>query len=231
MQERHPSPLLNNPHTAPPETRAPVSVTPTEGPLHRGSIKETIRIEWENVAVQKELREQLAAAKIDPLTGFPNRSALEDDIARYTEHSEYTGQEYLVVVLDVNNLKIANDKSEDKHTIGDKYLRGISDAIRENIYPGDAAYRVGGDEFIVLIPVDEHTPEVEVFQSKYSNRINKTVVELVDPDVDKVLRSNGYKPYVAAGVAKWDSRAERFGDVLISADRIMYDKKEESKAS
>jgi diguanylate cyclase (GGDEF)-like protein len=100
-------------------------------------------------------------ALVDPLTGLFNRRGLERDLRRERGRAERYGQRFSVVVLDVDGLKAVNDA--DGHLAGDLYLRSLAEALRHVLRKGDEAYRVGGDEFVILLPeVNEARAEVVV---------------------------------------------------------------------
>jgi diguanylate cyclase (GGDEF)-like protein len=82
----------------------------------------------------------------DSLTGLPNRRAFRERLDR-----EIAGRaEFALVLCDMDNLKTVNDTRG--HDAGDKALQGLADALRNELRRSDEAYRVGGDEFAVLLP-------------------------------------------------------------------------------
>lgn len=89
-------------------------------------------------------------ALVDPLTGLLNRRALERDLAREMAVAERRGRPLSVLTADVDGLKKVNDGQG--HTKGDEVLRSLAGALRAALRGGDSAYRVGGDEFVVLLP-------------------------------------------------------------------------------
>lgn len=97
--------------------------------------------------VSKSLRE---AALVDPLTGCSNRRALKEDLERAVAASKRTGLDVAVAVIDVDGLKQINDTHG--HAAGDATLKGVADALRSVVRETDDVYRVGGDEFVVVIP-------------------------------------------------------------------------------
>ena len=97
--------------------------------------------------VSSSLRE---AALIDPLTGCANRRALREDLERAVAGSHRTGLDVAVAVIDLDGLKQINDTHG--HAAGDSTLQDLSRALRAAVRDTDAVYRVGGDEFVVLIP-------------------------------------------------------------------------------
>jgi diguanylate cyclase (GGDEF)-like protein len=97
--------------------------------------------------VSSSLRE---AALIDPLTGCANRRALREDLERAVAGARRTGLDVAVAVIDLDGLKKINDTHG--HAAGDATLQDLSRSLRSAVRDTDAVYRVGGDEFVVLIP-------------------------------------------------------------------------------
>jgi diguanylate cyclase (GGDEF)-like protein len=82
----------------------------------------------------------------DTLTGLPNRRAFR---ARLTGEIE-GGAGFALVLCDMDNLKTVNDTHG--HDAGDRALQMLSDALRSQLRRSDEAYRIGGDEFAVVLP-------------------------------------------------------------------------------
>ena len=82
----------------------------------------------------------------DKLTGTYNRAAFIVDTDPYAVEPE----NYVVVVLDLNNLKYCNDHLG--HEMGDKYICDSAEIIRNTFGTIGSVYRMGGDEFYCLIP-------------------------------------------------------------------------------
>ncbi len=97
--------------------------------------------------VSSSLRE---AALIDPLTGCANRRALREDLERSVAGARRTGLDVAVAVIDLDGLKQINDTNG--HAAGDSTLQDLSRSLKSAVRDTDAVYRVGGDEFVVLIP-------------------------------------------------------------------------------
>lgn len=89
-------------------------------------------------------------ALVDPLTGLLNRRALERDLSREMAAAERHGRPLSVLTADLNGLKKVNDQQG--HTVGDQALQAVADALGSALRESDSAYRVGGDEFVVLLP-------------------------------------------------------------------------------
>jgi diguanylate cyclase (GGDEF)-like protein len=89
-------------------------------------------------------------AYTDPLTGLGNRRALQAHLEKVSASSGCA-----VLTLDLDGFKEVNDLLG--HTWGDQLLVAVADSIREAMPADAAAFRVGGDEFLVLVPGGEHS--------------------------------------------------------------------------
>jgi diguanylate cyclase (GGDEF)-like protein len=85
-------------------------------------------------------------ASHDALTGLPNRRAFMGRMMREID----TGAGFALVLCDMDRLKRVNDTHG--HEAGDKALRALAAALRGQLRHSDTAYRVGGDEFAVVLP-------------------------------------------------------------------------------
>lgn len=86
----------------------------------------------------------------DPLTGLRNHRAFQEDLARELQRVARSGLPLSLVILDVDGLKDINDRLG--HQAGDERLQAVAAAIRSSQRATDLAYRVGGDEFAVILP-------------------------------------------------------------------------------
>jgi diguanylate cyclase (GGDEF)-like protein len=82
----------------------------------------------------------------DTLTGLPNRRAFRRRLAREID----TGEGFALILCDMDNLKTVNDTHG--HEAGDRALQTLAAALRSELRRSDEAYRVGGDEFAVVLP-------------------------------------------------------------------------------
>jgi diguanylate cyclase (GGDEF)-like protein/putative nucleotidyltransferase with HDIG domain len=105
------------------------------------------RLEAARVAEVERLAE---IAMTDPLTGLRNHRAFHEDLARELQRAGRTGEPVALVLMDVDDLKAANDTHG--HHAGDERLRALADAIRSTRRATDCGYRIGGDEFAVILP-------------------------------------------------------------------------------
>lgn len=89
-------------------------------------------------------------ARVDGLTGLANRRALEETLAAEIARAVRFGHELSVVLLDLDRFKETNDRHG--HAAGDLLLREIGRLLRANARRGDIPARLGGEEFVVVLP-------------------------------------------------------------------------------
>ena len=89
-------------------------------------------------------------AVLDPLTGMLNRNALETRAVELEHLSALAGQPVGLIVADIDHFKRVNDRYG--HTTGDLVLTGVAERLREELRAFDLAYRIGGEEFLLLLP-------------------------------------------------------------------------------
>lgn len=95
-------------------------------------------------------RELSKLALIDPLTGAGNRRTMDDELElAFVEHQR-DGAAYGLLVLDLDHFKSVND--EFGHKAGDRVLIDFVSIIRSSCRHADQVFRLGGEEFVVLIP-------------------------------------------------------------------------------
>ena len=147
--------------------------------------------------------------KIDVLTGLFNRASYFDDFEK--SKKDITG----VVQLDMNGLKYLNDNYG--HVEGDNGLKRIASAISNNITRKMYAYRVGGDEFVV-IAINESEEQVLNFISKFKEELKTTKYYCSigyacrseeNDDIDKMLKLSEERMYLDKAEFYKSSEIER----------------------
>lgn len=104
-----------------------------------------------NIARQRSAEASLRhLATHDPLTGLPNRSLLSDRIGRVMAQAKRSGKGFAVLALDLDDFKKINDALG--HPVGDALLRDAAVRLGGALRDMDTLARVGGDEFIAVLP-------------------------------------------------------------------------------
>ncbi len=99
-------------------------------------------------------------AVIDQLTGMLNRKALGARTHELAQQSAVTGEPIGVIIADLDRFKCVNDTHG--HAVGDMVLKEVAYLLRKQLRAFDLAYRLGGEEFLILVPGSdlEHTAEL-----------------------------------------------------------------------
>jgi diguanylate cyclase (GGDEF)-like protein len=161
-----------------------------------------------NEAAQADLRR---LARTDPLTGTLNRLALEEAAGRLFGRAGVPG--LAVLMLDADHFKAINDRYG--HAGGDRVLAALAHGIGTRLRPGDVLGRVGGEEFLVLLPHTDLATATALAE------------ELRAHVASQPLRLDGLAQAitVSIGVAVRDA-ADGDADALIRrADRALYEAK------
>ncbi|MGT2486336.1 putative bifunctional diguanylate cyclase/phosphodiesterase [Methylobacterium oryzae CBMB20] len=89
-----------------------------------------------------------AMARLDPLTGLPNRLLLRERLAEALERLARSGECCALLLIDLDRFKPVNDTLG--HPIGDALLATVADRLRSTVRATDTVARIGGDEFVIL---------------------------------------------------------------------------------
>jgi diguanylate cyclase (GGDEF)-like protein len=133
-----------------------------------------------------------SAALLDSLTGLRNHRAFYEDLARDLGRQAHAGQPLALIMLDLNALKAVNDARG--HQAGDERLKTLAHTLQESFSGGDCAYRVGGDEFIVILPnarawdAVEATQRLQTALAKHTLDVRAGIAETNATDIDEVVR-------------------------------------------
>jgi two-component system cell cycle response regulator len=108
----------------------------------------------------------------DPLTGLGNRRTMEQRLEELTADAATSSRLLTVVAIDLDHFKVINDLLG--HEAGDQCLAFLADLLLANLRPQDSAIRLGGDEFIVLLPempVEQARGLAERFRSLHAQMV------------------------------------------------------------
>ena len=125
---------------------------------------------------------------LDPLTQLLNRRGLQRMLSRELEISGREGANLSVILLDLDNFKPVNDTFG--HAVGDIVLQEISKILKRTVRVTDYVSRIGGDEFIILLP-NTRLAEGVHFSERIRLAISQTTVVVAGGQPVKVTASLG----------------------------------------
>ena len=148
-------------------------------------------------------------AETDFLTSLPNARRLFLQLETELERCRRAGTELGVIVCDLNSFKEVNDQHG--HLAGNALLGVIAGEFRQSSKPSETVARMGGDEFVFLVPAAD------------KNQVAQKL-KLIAQDVEKAVRRRGLDIAVSAslGFAMYPSDARTAEELLALADRRMY---------
>lgn len=155
-------------------------------------------------------------ANNDFLTGLFNRKRCEEDLQRYIMQAIESGKKGTVLFIDLDDFKHINDGLG--HQYGDQLLKLIADGLLEIPGVADHCYRIGGDEFLIVI------------EPEHYGELNRMIA-----DVQKLFLKPWYLEHtefyctMSMGIVNYGDPEDNVHDLIKKADIAMYDAKKGGK--
>ncbi len=151
----------------------------------------------------------------DALTGLPNRTLFYDRLNQAIAQAHPHKRLVALLYLDLDRFKIANDALG--HAFGDKLLKAVAERLTLCLFEGDTVTRVGGDEFILLLPTVAREENVTLVAEK--------VLEGLRPP----FRIEEHEMFITGsiGISLYPRHGEEAEILVINADTAMYRAKED----
>ena len=157
----------------------------------------------------------LAKSRIDTKTGLLNAATWESEATTEISRAMRTRSPLSVALIDIDHFKAVNDTYG--HLVGDKVLRALSDAFREQLRDYDLAGRFGGEEFVILLP---QTDEADAFT--IAERLRAHVAGMSVPADDGARPATFVRLTVSVGIAALGAAGSEVTDLLTAADAALY---------
>lgn len=161
---------------------------------------------------QRLFEEVQRLAITDPLTGLYNRHKLHEVLDHEIERARRYDRPLTAIMLDMDRMKTINDSFG--HAAGDQAIQMVADAIRNSVRKLDLPVRVGGDEFLILLP------EADLrMAGKVARRIHEIISQRSCREIDLA---------VSIGVGQWHSNYRSSEGFLDIVDKALYQAKQAS---
>jgi diguanylate cyclase (GGDEF)-like protein len=181
---------------------ADVAFTPSEVSLIE-RFATMAALAYDSARQRDSLREQVAT---DGLTGLLNHRGAQERVRVEVEQARAAGRPVSVVVVDLDHFKLINDSHG--HADGDKALAAAAAALRQSVRDSDAVGRLGGEEFLLVLPGVDGPAAVEA-----AERARMALAE---------VRVHGRSLDCSAGVATCPDDAQDAPELLERADAALY---------
>lgn len=162
---------------------------------------------------QRKIEQQ---AYTDFLTGLYNRMCCEKDLAKYVDEARRTSKKGMLLYLDLDDFKHINDGLG--HQYGDVLLKAISHSLQRVKGIENTCYRMGGDEFVIIIPPSNHERVDEIISS-----IREIFMK------PWFLKDADYYCTTSIGIVEYPGEGDAVLELIKKADIAMYEAKKSGK--
>jgi diguanylate cyclase (GGDEF)-like protein/PAS domain S-box-containing protein len=153
----------------------------------------------------------------DALTGLPNRLLFNDRLTIALAQANRNEEKLAVMLLDLDNFKNVNDTLG--HSMGDRLLKGVADRLTGVLRKADTVARMGGDEFMLLMP--------GITRIEYSVEIAYKVLQTFY--IPFVIDGHEIHTSASIGIAIYPDDGEDTDTLIKNADIAMYHAKEQGR--
>ena len=179
--------------------------------VHAVKLGNGLAITSRDVTERRRVSDQVSfLANHDQLTGLANRKLLQTRLEAAIRHAQQENNKVAVFMVDVDNFKHINDTLG--HDIGDTVLKIIAKRITGSVRDTDTVARVGGDEFVIVLPKFRDILDIE--------RCGEKIVKAVDKPI--ILDDRKINITISAGFCLYPDSGLSASDLLRNADTAMY---------
>lgn len=153
----------------------------------------------------------------DNLTLLPNRRSLEKKVNELIAVNLIRNKKFALFFIDLDGFKTVNDTLG--HDIGDLLLKEIGKVFIETLREEDYIFRIGGDEFAVILNYSNDEKDIEIVANKIIENINKEIL----------IKNHKISVGCSIGISKFPQDAQDLQGLLKYSDKAMYKAKENGK--
>ena len=174
----------------------------------------------EDVTDRKAAEEQIRfLAYYDALTGLPNRTLLQDRLAKALASARRRDEKVAVLFLDLDGFKIINDSLG--HTLGDSLLQGVAERLKKWARDQDTVARIGGDEFVVALTAVKDARDAAIAAERF--------MDAMVPEFR--IQGRSFNVRCSVGISLFPDHGADSETLIKNADAAMYCAKEGGRSS
>jgi two-component system cell cycle response regulator len=185
-------------------------------PIDSHELQARVRTQIRRKRYTERLRDNvqmsIEAAITDALTGLHNRRYMESHLAKLVEQASLRGKQLAVLLLDIDYFKSINDTYG--HDCGDDVLREFAIRVRKSIRGIDLACRIGGEEFVVVMPETDMAVAATV-----AERLRRKIASEPFP-IEQGAQSVNVT--ISIGIAAQEGAQDTAAQLLKRADQALY---------
>lgn len=178
---------------------------------HNGQIMYHIGL-FKDITSQKEADYKIRHyAYHDPLTNLANRRMFEEQLLAAMALAQRNNHCVAIIFVDLDGFKRINDSHG--HLIGDLFLKEVASLIQKSLREIDLLARIGGDEFLILMPNFTHQEQVKEAMERLFHTLSSSRVHI--EDLNEPIQ-------VSMGVAIYPTDGKEASELMARADKAMY---------
>ncbi|HEY0846394.1 MAG TPA: EAL domain-containing protein [Noviherbaspirillum sp.] len=164
-----------------------------------------------DVTERKHAEERIRQAGLhDPLTGLPNRALLFEYSRHVLAHAQRNRRNAAVLFIDLDRFKPINDTHG--HEVGDAVLQTVAGRLLQCIRQSDFAFRLGGDEFLIILP--------DIRDGAYAGEVARHVAHAINQPIHVDAREMWLSTSI--GISIFPRDAQDIDTLINQADTAMY---------
>lgn len=183
----------------------------TQRHLSELKLAEALSVSEKRLSIISDLHDLLREQAFrDPLTGLFNRRYLDEYFVRELARTEREGNSLTLALIDLDHFKRLNDTYG--HLVGDDVLKAVAGFFMENLRSIDAVFRIGGEEFLVIMSTSKGC-EAEARLQKLCDDLSSTPL---------LTRAGNHHITLSAGLSRAPQQGKTLDELIHKADAALY---------
>ncbi|MCI4626354.1 MAG: diguanylate cyclase, partial [Candidatus Magnetoovum sp. WYHC-5] len=163
----------------------------------------------------------------DALTGLPNRLMLSQNIYLAIAAARRRQSAFALLFIDIDNFKNVNDTMG--HDVGDMLINEVAQILKSYIRDEDTLARIGGDEFVILLPNTDNADGAKTLADRIFHGITLSPLSINECGFQSSTIDCNFFVSLSAGIVMYPNDGEDISTLIKNADTAMYFAKSQGK--